>query len=124
MVIMLSINGSLFCSTGANYLNCSTFYVKNYRNNKCNGLRLKCSQRSHIHAHRLIHSIYKPSSYTICPRDPYPLVQIEKFRGGRNPSDLCSGDPYPQATPRGPFSLGVLKRALYVPSERVHWVKI
>ena len=96
---------------------------------------LKCSQRSHIHPHRLIYSIYKPSSYTICPRDPYPLVQIYKFRRGRNPSDLCSGGPYklspgqpwgplPPGHPQGPFSLGVLKRALYVPAERVYWLKI
>ena len=37
--------------------------------------------------------------------DPYPLVQIYKFRGGRNPSDLCSGDPYSQGTltPRAPL---------------------
>ena len=70
------------------------------------GLKCTCSQRSHIHAHRLIYSMYKPSSYTICPRDPYPLVQICKFRGGRNPSDLCSGDPYPQSTPGDPYPQG------------------
>ena len=43
---------------------------------------------------------------TLTPRDPYLLVQIYKFRGGRNPSDLCSGDPYPQGTPGNPYPQG------------------
>ena len=36
---------------------------------------LKLTQRTHLHAHRLIQCKYNQSSYRNCPRDPYPLVE-------------------------------------------------